>query len=82
MNECPSEERNAIFVNALRHGKGPDTFVWSMPASSLKKMSPYALEHSRRQEAFVDSLRVSRDPMTCCGVRSDMHDQYGCGRVL
>jgi hypothetical protein len=80
IDEETSEERNTVFVNALRHGHGPDTFIWRGIEAKNRKFITYDLDHIHAKEMRAESLRVSRDAMGCCGVRADLHDQYGCRR--
>lgn len=80
IEERASEERNRVFLKSLETGIGPDAFIWRAADHSNKKLSPYALDAVRAKEAHADSLRVSRDVMGCCGVRADIHNQYGCRR--
>jgi hypothetical protein len=77
---------DATFLNALRVG-GPDQFVWNdnwrgnqwaVSASSIRQREA-AERHMADKEAMRERV-VSRDAMPCCGVRADLHEQFGCRR--
>lgn len=82
MNANDAARLNKTFEEALFYNQGPDRFLWNARESQNKKLSPYALDHSRAKEAFADSLRVRRDPCGFCGVRADLHANHGCGRPM
>ena len=74
-----SEERNTVFVNALKHGNGPDTFIWNgHKQTNFRASYDYATASPRAREELAESLRTDRDPCFVCGVRADLHEQFGC----
>lgn len=84
-----AEKANIAFLNALE-GAGPAGLVWTDHSRGNQWAKPVGATVSREalraaetlaaKEAMRDRV-VKRDPCAHCGVRGDLHHQFGCRRL-